>query len=750
MHFFSKYIKGVFGFIVLIFLLFVFPINSIYAADLKFYNYNTNSYENYSGKQVIYTYNNREVPLEYPGIIINGTALADYNDLFVVELGLKAERYGDIITLSNGSTELTLTIGSTKVQINGSTDTMSVAPVKLNFDDTIKYYVPTRYVAETFGYDYVWEKDISTARITKTLQLACEDKNLSYNGTLYSINYDMNRIISDMPAIYYAGNVMVPAKQVFEAAGCIYSEAGKVISVIKGELTLSVQIGSKIAYINQKKIIGNSTPVYITDLASGKTEAYIALEFASDMLGFTLSYSDAKKCYTLKENEFTGKNTLYPEFAYPVDDQPIQTFFEWTAEGNTASDINNLSKVKAYAIKNAAVVELYGISKDNIVDFFDNGVVVFELKNVHTDIDTQLFYDYEGAHISYALLTKVNSNSKLFLQVPPEYKWTIIETEDCVRVYFSSNDLSINDLTISSVGESTVTGKAEILFPDDRVIIPLPDSVDITHISDEDKYWENKFFIKIAGNYKEFYHNNLICNPYYGVNISEAYYDFVNNLTILEFHTKDICGYNYCYENGYLSVSIGKPGEIYSKIVVFDAGHGGIDPGAAKKGFKEKDINFKILNTYVKEYFKKSDIKVYFTRETDIKVDLYERAAFASQIGADMFISLHLNSNNSVSVNGTEVYYSKENNSSTTSGFNSYQLAENLLDELCVALNSKKRGVINSDFIVTKYNTVPAVLIELGYMTNDTELSKLTNEAYQKKVAQAIYQTVTRLFETYY
>lgn len=355
-------------------------------------------------------------------------------------------------------------------------------------------------------------------------------------------------------------------------------------------------------------------------------------------------------------------------------------------------------------------------------------------------MDTCFFSDDEAPHLTYAFIAEINGTIKLYFIVPIEDNWTILDTKDGVRVYFYHSDYSEEDLKTYSQSR----------YPDDKLLIPMDESVDLLSIYDEDVYWENRFSIKIKGNWEEYYKEHQIINPYYGISVSKIRYDIVNNLTIITFDTKYICSYSYSMDNGYLVVTIGKPGEIYSKVVLFDAGHGGIDSGAAKNGVKEKDINFKIINTYVSDLFKDSDIKVYFTRKTDVKVDLYERAALASKIGADMFISLHLNSNNSTSINGTEVYYSKDNNTASASGFNSYRLAKELVDDLSAALGSKKRGVKENNFVVVKYNTVPAVLIELGYMTNQTEFSKLTDTAYQKKTAQTIYQTVTRLFETYY
>jgi len=113
-----------------------------------------------------------------------------------------------------------------------------------------------------------------------------------------------------------------------------------------------------------------------------------------------------------------------------------------------------------------------------------------------------------------------------------------------------------------------------------------------------------------------------------------------------------------------MSISVGKPSEIYNKIVVLDAGHGGKDPGAVRDSVYEKDINFSILYTHTKELFENSDIKVYYTRETDTFISLNDRTKFALEVGADLFISLHMNASVYESAKGTEVFYSKANNSS--------------------------------------------------------------------------------------
>lgn len=749
--------------ILMIFLMEFQYVHTAYAATLRYYNFSTGSTVNYTGKQVIYTYNSRELPLSYPGIIINGTALADFEELFVNELGLQASLEGNDITFTDGTTVLKITLDSKKAIVNGESKSMNVAPIKISFDGNVKYYVPTRFIAEAFGYSYVWISSSSTAKITKTLYLTVGENDISYNGTLYSVNYKEQTIPLAIPVIYYNGAVLAPAKTVFEAAGCAFEETSQSIRITKGNISICMELNNKTTVINEKKFIMNIPPVQITEKSTGVSSVYVPLEFVAEMLGFELTYNDYARKYTLLENAATGKAELHSELknllltaetaenTVVAEEQPqIDYYYEWIAEDTTekAEGYNYLTKVAAYSVENADVLELYGITRENIKDFVDSGVLIFELNSVIANMDAQFYADFKNPYITYTLLTEVNGTTKLLFLVRSEDTWHFVETEDCLKVYFMSADLSLEDLLISSEGV-TVEEVQSMIYPDDKLVLPVSQDVTAEQFSDQDNYLENNFQIMISGNYLDFYETHPIINPYYLIKDYSISYNAETNQTILTFYTNSICGYTYTLENGYLAVTVARPNEIYSKIIVLDAGHGGNDPGAVRDNYKEKNLNFTILNTYVRELFEASDIKVYFTRESDVLINLYDRAKFASEVGADMFLSLHMNASELTSVAGTQVFYSSANNKTQASGLNSYKLAKTLAANLSVAMDTRNRGAAKADYVVVKHNTVPAVLIELGFMSNQEELAKLTSATYQKKAAETIYQTVVEMFETY-
>lgn len=312
-------------------------------------------------------------------------------------------------------------------------------------------------------------------------------------------------------------------------------------------------------------------------------------------------------------------------------------------------------------------------------------------------------------------------------------------------------DLSKENLLLTSESKTetkATTENLEIIYPENELVILLPEELDYTKILVHDNYLENNFKIAIPGNFVEFFENNSLINPYECIQDIVVSYDKNQNITMITCHTTYICGFKYTFESDYMAFTVGKPNEIYNKIVVLDAGHGGKDPGATYNNVLEKNVNFNILSK-TKTLFENSDIKVYYTRESDVFVSLENRTKFVKEVCADIFISLHMNASTYTTAKGTEIFYSKSNNTAITSGLTSYKLAKAFSSNLCAAMDSSYRGIASADYYVITYNSVPAILIELGFISNSEECSKLTNDIYQYRTANAIYQSVIDVFCAY-
>ncbi len=177
------------------------------------------------------------------------------------------------------------------------------------------------------------------------------------------------------------------------------------------------------------------------------------------------------------------------------------------------------------------------------------------------------------------------------------------------------------------------------------------------------------------------------------------------------------------------------------KIIVLDAGHGGSDPGAVYTHdgveYKEKVVNLAVAKK-VYNILTQNGIRVEMTRSGDTYPTLSERSDFANKLGAAMFVSIHSNSfPNNTDVKGIEVYYSKTNNGDRYS-LTSKALATDVYKNLIKNTSASQRGVKTEQHLVTRTSEMPAILIELGFITNKGEAANLYSEEYQDLLAGAI------------
>ncbi|HPU63678.1 MAG TPA: N-acetylmuramoyl-L-alanine amidase, partial [Mobilitalea sp.] len=283
-----------------------------------------------------------------------------------------------------------------------------------------------------------------------------------------------------------------------------------------------------------------------------------------------------------------------------------------------------------------------------------------------------------------------------------------------------------------------------------QLIIPNPSGLNISQIEHEDQYYNLRFSIKLPGDYVSYFLN-------YPVKVNSGVIKdvsvFLNsqNKTEILVTTSKIQGYKLYADQNYIYVKVANPKDIYKNIVVLDPGHGGSQPGANYYNTFEKTLNFKILYEIGKQFFDSDPdrLKVYYTRVSDVDVSLADRAAFAEKVGADLFVSLHMNASTSKSVYGTEVYYSTSNNKPNKAGLTSEILAKLFVNNITYALNTFNRGIRAEKYTVVHKNTVPAVLIELGFMSNQNEFNKLSNPDFQYLAAKTIYETLLQVFELY-
>ncbi len=218
-----------------------------------------------------------------------------------------------------------------------------------------------------------------------------------------------------------------------------------------------------------------------------------------------------------------------------------------------------------------------------------------------------------------------------------------------------------------------------------------------------------------------------------------------------------------------------KPG---IRTIVIDPGHGGVESGAVGlNGSEEKNLSLAIARSLQRLLERRLRLRVVLTRDGDVEVPLETRTALANQNQADLFISLHFNSYLGVSAHGAETYFlsreasdrvaadvaARENQAGGGEAdpesalqlilwdlAQSYHLAEsqrfaNLVqEELNLTLGLRNRGVKQAPFRVLTGATMPAVLVELGFISNPEEEAKLQSPIYQADLVDSLFRAIRR------
>jgi N-acetylmuramoyl-L-alanine amidase len=184
-----------------------------------------------------------------------------------------------------------------------------------------------------------------------------------------------------------------------------------------------------------------------------------------------------------------------------------------------------------------------------------------------------------------------------------------------------------------------------------------------------------------------------------------------------------------------ISIAEEKPVE-KREIIVIDPGHGGFDPGAiGASGLMEKELNLDIA-LKVSQLLKNKGKTVYLTRNKDEFISLKARVEKANEINASIFVSIHVNSFNKRYSEGTETFFAPNKKA------NSLHFAKLVQEKLVKELKLKDRGVKEDNLYVIKNTNVPAILVEIAFLSNPHEEALLMSELFKQRAAEAIVRGI--------
>lgn len=307
---------------------------------------------------------------------------------------------------------------------------------------------------------------------------------------------------------------------------------------------------------------------------------------------------------------------------------------------------------------------------------------------------------------------------------------------------FAANQREMKNLEIADADIPADTHEGQLC-------LRLPEGVAGTDIQFTNDYVTQTVSIEIPGTDADYFNNYPIIGS--SNHIDTLSYTRKGDEGLIEIVMDRVYELKTEYDEQHYYFDFLTPQEVYDKVVVIDAGHGGRAPGATKQGINEKDIDLAIV-LQLKNILDANDqnIGVYYTRTDDSNPTFDQRVQLANKSDADLFISIHNNATSSgrfSSTSGTAVMY----NEADMSALSSERFAQICLEEVTSQLGSKNKGLVKGNSIyIIRTSEVPVALIEVGFMTNREELELLNSEDYQRETAEGIYHAILRAFEEGY
>ena len=667
-------------------------------------------------KQMSVTYQNKKVSKKsYPAVVIKKNYMVSYADVFKkgMKVSCKYKKKGKVLTLSANGISLKMQVGKKTAYKNGKKVKLKAAPVSVRFvsKKKTKILIPINYVAKALRFSY--KKTGKTIRLGAPLKLTYNGKLTYYTGTQGNIYYNHNKYtLRSLPVIKLSGKMYLPAEETLSSImGLTYSynQQTKELQVSDSDVDMSFRgvLDSRQAILNGKNVTLTAPPKMIY---SHKTKKNILCIPASSVLGqlnYTKSWDKSLLCYRIQSKQFFNWSTKQASKQSTVQQTNTTTNSSFQLSGTSEEIMKTATVNRTGNTISISLPKSSYLLENKSFERFGEIIQKMDVTNSETTV-TITFTCYNTADYSYIIHNKT---------------------------------LEINILRAYQAGDGSVTNYS--------LSIPRPANVHINQVKNQDLYLNKKFQIIIPGDYVSYYQTNPIVINHSSIkNIMTAK---SGNNTVITITTTSLVGYKIYEKGNTLNVLMGQPNKIFKNVLVLDAGHGGHDPGAQNNGTNEKDLTHKIIYTLMKDKFAGNapDTKVYWTRTKDSYITLANRAAFAKSVRADAFISLHMNSAKSGSANGTEVYYSVSNNKTSFSGITSKAMANLFRKQLLADLKTTNRGTKTAAYYVLKHNTVPAILIELGFISGNSDYSKLTNATFQKNAANSIYKSIQTMFQTY-
>lgn len=378
-----------------------------------------------------------------------------------------------------------------------------------------------------------------------------------------------------------------------------------------------------------------------------------------------------------------------------------------------------VDKISAVHSQNKDIITIGGTGSygASVAMTADHQKIIVTIPNCQSNLSDKINTD----ELQYVLDGKVDTSKGNTVEL-------VLAVEDLVQYsYREETQNLILEIYPTTLKNMRYDKNANVLYLDKK------DKIDTGSVKFEDHYLDGYFDVTLSGDYESDYGYGTY--DVKGTVVENIEVSTKGGNTTFRFKQNRISAYEVTAEGDSYAIRVKNPKEVYDKVLLLDAGHGGKDPGTSGNGMQEKNLNLTIAQK-IAQKLQGSGIKVYMTRDSDVYPENSTRAKTANDI-ADLMVSIHMNSGPETA-NGTETLYQVHANDNGAR-LTSKQLAEILQGKVVSATGNTNRGAkLWTDVLILNRTTVPAVIVEVIFITNTGDALKISNPAYQDQVAQAI------------
>ncbi len=658
------------------------------------------------------------------------------------------------VTVVDGGNTVVVTVGSTTGYINGVAVTMDAAPkyVSTSSTEPKKVMIPLRFVGEGLGYDVNYDAGTRTVKVDKPKENTTVEKPVTPTAPEVKLTEMNSSTISTTK-----GSTAKLTKYTLPTTSdksFVMKFDNPVSDVEKSTLTggrLVIDIDNAVlstASFNKDMNVGTLSNVRMSQFTTNPTPVTRAvLTFSADS-NYTVTLSTDRKTLTVSF-ESAGKTPVAPK------EENNATRVEYSTNGDTDlfAIFGESSAPSIYDVASPSDKMIYiDIARPNTI--LTNGEINETVSGVAVN--------------SYRIYNLDDKTTRIVVNLDEPCINSVVVNGTTTKVYIKpSANISAGGNTTGSVGALSLTSTDRTAtLKINKSLAGIPSTYNVKSITHTDNYMAYQYILTSPTSFK-----NTI--PAQSLSVNNEILKSISivnedNKTKFVFNGNTVLYASVTEDSNSIIFTIKAARDVYDKIIVIDAGHGGTDPGTSGKlngtTYYEKNVVLDIAKKTSAYISEDSRFKVYQTRPNDVFTQLYDRPAFSTNVQADVFISIHANSSTNSVPNGIDTFYfdvTKEDEKYLASKgvyptdyrkevtADSKAFAKTMQENLIGATLLTDRGYKHGDYAVLRANEVPAILIETGFMSNQRDLTNLANEEYRTKVARTIADTVIGYYNNY-